>query len=199
MTTQITALLRDKVITASDGAVTVDNIKAWKNVKKTFKLCDNPPINIMINGSPTFNNFPVNILIHEFEKTVKNDDIENIANEFLDYIGKTVPKNDAGNYIENHILNFKLIYGPVDENNYEKFIEIKELFNIEIPEFINTKYDLKFEEIIEIDLPTPEKNEILEILKRMFCHYLMLISTGVVISGISSNDFSHHLFHSIWF
>ena len=189
MTTQITALLRDKVITASDGAVTVDNIKAWKNVKRTFKLSEKPPINIIINGSPTVNNFPVNLLIHEFEKIVKSDNIEDMSDEFLDFIGKTVPKNDAEKYIENHIIHFKLIYGPVDDNNYDKFIEIKDIFNIKIPEFINTKYDSKFEEIIETDLPTYEKNEILEILKKMFCHYLMLISTGVVISGISSGDF----------
>ena len=189
MTTQITALLRDKVVTASDGAVTVDNIKAWKNVKKTFRLCDNPPINIMINGSPIFNNFPINILIDEFKKCVKSDNIEDITQEFLEYIGKPVPKNDAENYIKGHISRFKLIYGPVDEKNYENFLDIKEIFNIEIPEFLNTKYDLKFEEMIEINLPISKKNEMIIILKKIFCHYLMLISTGVVISGISSNDY----------
>ena len=128
MTCQINALLKDKAVTAADGAVTVNKTKAWNTVEKTFKLCETPPMNIMINGSPTINNFPVKLLINEFEKIVKNDNIEDITEEFLDFIGKTVPKTDVDNFINDKIEKFSSIYGIIDEDNYEMFLELSKNF-----------------------------------------------------------------------
>lgn len=59
MTIEIVSLLKKKAITVSYDAVTVNKTKAWTGARKTFKLSENPPVNIMVNGSPTINNFPI--------------------------------------------------------------------------------------------------------------------------------------------
>ena len=188
MTCQITSLLKEKAVTASDSAVTVNNSKAWTNVEKTFKLSDNPPINIMINGSPTINNFPVKLLIDEFEKIVKSDNIEDIAEEFLDFIGKTVPKTNIENFIEDKISEFKILYSDIEKEDYPTIVELTKELNIEIPPYVGNKYEWKFEELIQHKTSKKLKNELKNSFKKIFCEYLITKSTGVVITGISTDD-----------
>lgn len=122
------------------------------------------------------------------KKIVKSDDIEDIAEEFLDYIGKTVPKTDVENFINDKIEKFSCIHGTIDETNYEMFLELSEDFNLDIPKFIGNKYDLKFKEMIQIHLSTTLKAELVLKLKKTFCQYLIIESTGIVITRISKKD-----------
>ena len=188
MTTQIVSLLKEKAMTASDSAVTVNNTKVWKNVDKTFKLCDNPPINIMINGSPTINNFPVKLLINEFEKIVKSDNIKDITEEFLEYIGKTVPLTNVESFIEEKFSEFKFLYGSIDETNYEMILELTSEYNIEMPNYIKKVEDSKFEGMIEPNVPKNVIKKLKFALRQSFCEYLITQSTGLVITGINTHD-----------
>ena len=71
---------------------------------------------------------------------------------------------------------------------FQQFDIPNENFNLDIPEFIGNKYDFKFKEIIGINLPNFDEKELLISLKKIFCHYLISESTGIVITGISAND-----------
>lgn len=197
MTTEITALLKEKAITASDRAVTINNIKSWYGVEKTFKLSENPPMNIMINGSPTINNFPIKLLIHEFEKRNKSDNIEDIANEFLDFLGKTVPKTDIDNYINDKIDKFKIIQTDIADLKYDKHITGNSKRDLEIPEFIGNHYDARFEEMIPKEVSESEKENLKLTLKKVFCQYLITLSTGIVITGINNSDYFPSYIHLI--
>ena len=198
MTTEITILLKDKAITASDGAVTINNNKTWYGVKKTFTLSKNPPMNIMINGSPTINNFPLTLLIHEFEKISKSTNIEDMTEEFLEYIGKTVPKTDVKNFIYDKIDEFKNIYGKISKSEYIEYIEELSKIDIEIPEFIGNNYDLMFEEIIPNNISEKQKNKLKLSLKKIFIQYLITFSTGIVITGVNiSNHFPSYIAFNI--
>lgn len=55
--------------------------------------------------------FQYSPLIQEFEKFEKNEDIEKMAVEFLDYIGKTVPKTNVKSFIKTKINGFSMLYG----------------------------------------------------------------------------------------
>lgn len=189
MTTQIVSLLKEKAITATESAVTVDRTKAWKGIKKTFTLCDNPPMNIMVNGSPTINNFPITILINEFRKIVKSDNIQDIADEFLSYIGKTVPLTNVESFMKSKIEKFKELYGNLSAEDYTEFFEEISKIDIEIPSFIGDNYDAEFDSMIPKDLTKKQKDIIKTSLKKLFCHYLITLSTGIIITGISSNDY----------
>ena len=189
MTIEIVSLLKEKAITASDDAVTVNKTKAWTGARKTFKLSENPPVNIMVNGSPTINNFPISLLIQEFEKFEKNEDIEKMAVEFLDYIGKTVPKTNVKSFIKTKINEFSMLYGPIEKEEYEKFIELIKTIDIEIPKFIGNDFDPEFLNMIDPETPKKLSDEIKESIKKAFCQYLITESTGIVITGISN---SHH-------
>ena len=143
----------------------------------------------MINGSPTLNNFPVQILIQEFEKMDKSDDIEKIVEEFLDYIGKTVPKTNMKNFLNQKINEYSMIYGNLAKENYQRFIDLCSGFDIEIPKFINNEFDYKFKKLIKSTHSQDLKEKMIQAHKKAFCQYLITESTGIVITGISKN---HH-------
>ena len=71
----------------------VDGTDKTNSGIKLFKLSDNPPVNIMINGSPTIHNFPLELLIHEFEKTSSelSDEIsKDLKKRGMKFVGTTI-------------------------------------------------------------------------------------------------------------
>ena len=114
----------------------------------------------MINRTPTINNFPLKLLIHEFEKICKNTNIKDITEEYLEYREKQYLKQMLKISSMINLMNLKTSMEKYQNPNILNILKNYQKLDIEIPEFIEDNYDLMFDEIIPNDISEKQKKKI---------------------------------------
>ena len=106
MTSEILLMNKNAIALASDSLVTIDGKKNYDGANKIFMLSNNPPRGIMIYGNGNFEDIPLETLINDYsDKTNFNqlDNILDIKDDFLEYLGRVTPKTDFKGLIEKNI------------------------------------------------------------------------------------------------
>ena len=184
MTVQCTILNPRSTIFASDAGVTTPDGKKYDGVQKIFKLSDEHPSKIMVNGNIEFENIPIETIINEFisKNSLKNlNSIEEIKDRFLSFTHNYSPTSDCDEYISYVVDNFKeSLVLEIEEDGFDNIISSRK--RKEIYPFIKkySNYLKEFHNIIPEDLDMEECNEILW---EIFCHDLKYFGTGIIIAG----------------
>ena len=129
MTVLVMIVIKDSIIFAGDLTETMEDGKTYDGIRKTFKLTNTLPAGVMFNGKVDFEDLSMETLIGLFKKNVdieKLGSIENIKNEFIDFISKITKYTSVNEYLEEIIENFKeeLIF-KISQSTFEKVIESK--------------------------------------------------------------------------
>ncbi|MBU5227870.1 hypothetical protein KQI36_14650 [Clostridium senegalense] len=171
MTVEVGILNKQGVALAADSAVTIGNgIKFYNTANKIFTLSKYNPVGIMIYDNVEVLGCPIEILIKEYRKQLKNTSFEYISDyskNFLNYLKTSFSNTNNKNYylyqvvslinqIDNNIkssweliedemvLKDDKIHEEVIKNQLNNIIEniISEIYNI----YSNFKDDIKFKE-----------------------------------------------------
>lgn len=184
MTAQFSIINSRRHIFASDNGITTPEGKKYEGMQKIFKLSDVHPAQIMINGCMEFEGIPMETIINEFVKKTKLKElknIEDIKNEFLNFLAKYTPKSSGDEYIHYAVENFKEnIIQEINEKGFYKAIETKK--KKKIYPFIRkySRFKNEFEKIIPKD---KNREKYSKILWEIFSYELRYEGTGVIISG----------------
>ena len=114
MTSEILLMNKNAIALASDSLVTIDGRKSYGGANKIFMLSNNPPMGVMIYGNGNFEGIPLETLINDYsDKTNFNqlDNIFDIKDDFLEYLGRVTPKTDFKSLIEKNIQIFQQSVG----------------------------------------------------------------------------------------
>ncbi len=138
----------------------------------------------MINGCMEFEGIPMETLINEFVKKTKFKElknIEDIKNEFINFLASYTPESSGDEYIHYAVENFKEnIIQDINKNGFDKTIETRK--KKKIYQFIRKYSGFKneFEKIIPEDKDCEKYSKILW---EIFSYELKYEGTGVIISG----------------
>lgn len=199
MTSEILLMNRNAIVLASDSLVTLNSKKTYEGANKIFKLSNNPPMGVMIYGNGNFGDIPLETLINDYsDKTDFNklDNILDIKDDFLEYLGRVTPKTDFKNIIEENIQVFHQSVGSkinqMSRANFEDFINF--CSNIELPSFLEdfdeiNNYDDIFKSIIPYYVESDDFKKVIYSLKRCFLEDLLSVNTGIIIAGFNKSDF----------
>ncbi len=183
---------------AADSAVTIKGKKVRNGVEKLFKLSNDPPRGMMIFGNANFQKIPMETLIKQYSKDAdfkSLENIENIQEDFLKYLGRVILPFDFKKAIENNIGDYvnelKEKFSNISEDEFDKFIDGIEIddsldFVKSFPEF--DLIDSLIEDILPNFVLDNEKDNILCILKLNFFMKMLSSSTGIVIAGFNEED-----------
>lgn len=184
MTVQFSIISLRQHIFASDEGITTPEGKKYEGVQKIFRLSDIHPAQMMINGCMEFEGIPMETIINEFVKKTKFKKlktIEDIKNEFLNFLATYTPESSGDEYIEYIVENFKEnLIEEINEKGFEKAIETRKKKNIYsfIRKYPNFKNEFK-----DIIPKNNDEEQYTETLWEIFSHELRYEGTGVIISG----------------
>ena len=126
MTSETIIMTKEGITLASDLAITTPSNKSYNCANKIFKITDDFPIGIMINGNVDFEEIPLETLIGEFSKTIdfKNlKSIETVKNKFIDYLSVNTNHTSLDEYISWILESFKDdILRDIEENGFEEIL-----------------------------------------------------------------------------
>lgn len=211
MTAEIVIMNKSAIAMAADSAATLTNNKVYNGFNKLFQLSNNPPIGIMIYGNADCNNIPMEILIKEFRKKIKDKNLEKISDfgkELMDFL-KTKCENfcDSDSYyfsivrnIFNNFQNYFLRYLQENDDKCKfldyldkKYPENKFHFDVDVDEIQFKDFDdiIKnmFRRGLAFDLFKQEdRDRAYRILRKFFIFNILLNYTGIVIAGIDCEE-----------
>lgn len=211
MTSELIILTPSAVALAADSAVTIGNEKTYHGVNKLFQLSNDPPMGIMAYNNAVFLNVPIETIIKEFSKSIKElnlstlDEIKDLLESYLTSI------------VENskHKLSFKeqldLFTESMENNlNYLSIFEMESIIDQEISfhdfndlgTFLNEikskldEDDIAFENLIPMTFEDNQKQMLIEKLKKFFITSMFLkTDIGIVISGFEKESLFPSLIH----
>ena len=190
MTSEILIMNKNAIVMAADSAVTVDNKKSYMGVNKLFLLSNDPPMGIMIFGSADFVNVPLETLIKEYREQTDFKELSNINNikeDFIEYLSGICQEDDFSRNLKNDIANFKKLLLREDHpENFFNYSDNAEIFSfLEEDEF---NIDVGFKRLVQ---ELKEKGVTVDVttLKKCFSNMIALSSTGIVIAGFNQDDF----------
>lgn len=190
MTSEILIMNKNAIVMATDSAVTVDNKKSYMGVNKLFLLSNDPPMGIMIFGSADFVNVPLETLIKEYREQTDFKELSNINNikeDFIEYLSGICQEDDFSRNLKNDIANFKKLLLREDHpENFFNYSDNAEIFSfLEEDEF---NIDVEFKRLAQ-ELEEKEVTVDVTTLKKCFSNMIALSSTGIVIAGFNQDDF----------
>ena len=198
MTSEVIIMNKNAITIASDSTVTVGNNKTYTGVNKIFMLSNNPPMGIMIFGSPNFENIPLEALISEFSKITnfkEPPDIISIKDDFLDFLGKKTPSTDLHSKMESEFENFKMDFTPeIKSRNIDDLMVFLDALQIALPSFLKdykdiiNQFDDEFKQMIPNHIPSEFHDEIITKLKNIYLNRIIRMGTGIAIAGFSEKD-----------
>lgn len=170
------------ILLAADNAVTLDE-RIYGEAQKIFRLSNNPPLAMMIYNSSDFCEIPLENIISEYIKKTDFNRINTplkVKRDFLQYIHKTLKKENIDKYLNDELSNFKK---EVETLNSEaiQYYSTQEIKNEILPLFLNYQFDFTNETPQEL---SQEQKELFN--KNMNNEFLSKISeetSGIVISG----------------
>lgn len=190
MTSEILIMNKNAIVMAADSAVTVDNKKSYMGVNKLFLLSNDPPMGIMIFGSANFVNVSLETLIKEYREQTDFKELSNINNikeDFIEYLSGICQEDDFSRNLKNDIANFKKLLLREDHpENFFNYSDNAEIFSfLEEDEF---NIDVGFKRLVQ---ELKEKGVTVDVttLKKCFSNMIALSSTGIVIAGFNQDDF----------
>ena len=205
MTSEILILTPSAVALAADSAVTIGNRKTYNGVNKLFMLSNDPPMGIMTYNLSDFSNIPLETIIKEFRKYIKNEsfqlnNVTEFKNKFKEFLEKIVDDEFYTYSFEDKLNGFTnpLIenLGDIDKNDFLNALnsiptdwgyDIFEEFSEDIIKNLDS-YDEKFIDAIPDYDQWENKEEILNKFKRFFVFNEFITSfTGIVIAGFNKN------------
>lgn len=190
MTSEILIMNKNAIVMATDSAVTVDNKKSYMGVNKLFLLSNDPPMGIMIFGSANFVNVSLETLIKEYREQTDFKELSNINNikeDFIEYLSGICQEDDFSRNLKNDIANFKKLLLREDHpENFFNYSDNAEIFSfLEEDEF---NIDVEFKRLAQ-ELEEKEVTVDVTTLKKCFSNMIALSSTGIVIAGFNQDDF----------
>ena len=198
MTSEVIIMNKNAIAIASDSTVTVGNNKTYTGVNKIFMLSNNPPMGIMIFGSPNFENIPLEALISEYIKITnfkENPDIISIKDDFLDFLGKKTPSTDLHSKMESEFENFKMDFTPkIKSRDIDDLMVFLDALQIALPSFLKdykdiiNQFDDEFKQMIPNHIPSEFHDEIITKLKNIYLNRIIRMGTGIAIAGFSEKD-----------
>lgn len=104
--------------------------KVRNGVEKLFKLSNDPPMGMMIFGNVNFDNISMETLIKQYSKITdfkSLENIENIREDFLKYLGRVTPPFDFKKAIADNVGEYadelKEKFKNISEDEFDKFID----------------------------------------------------------------------------
>lgn len=193
MTIQTVIINRGSLILASDLRATIDEYKSYVGVKKIFDIKPEFPAGIMINGLMDFEKVPLETLIGEFKKQIKDfKSIGEIRDRFLSFLSKNTGHTHFEEYIKDIIDSFKdRLCSSIDEIGFEKTICTKT--TEDIPYFIK-RYSNFSEEFHDLIPPNHDKEEYNLKIWEIFSHELNFEGTCIIMAGFDENNHYASLF-----
>lgn len=202
MTSEVLIMTPNAIAMAADSVVTINNKKTYDGVNKLFMLSNNPPMGIMIYNNSNFFNIPLETIIKEFRRNIKEDNLEDIddfKDAFHDFLKKICLKKISVDTISliDQLNNF------ISQINFELTFKIKSIHQYR-DETININ-NKKFEKLLfkndtfrknylskikgladELDLDEPDIEIVLKklFIKRAICDNFI----GIVIAGFNINS-----------
>ena len=190
MTSESMIMTKEGITLASDMAITTPENKSYNCGTKIFKLTDDFPIGIMINGNVDFQNIPLETLIGEFAKTVdfkKIKTVQQIKDQFLNYLSINTNYTTFNDYLISILHNFKKeLIEEIKEYGFEETLSYYS--EKDASYFINNNenYNTEFYEIIPQD---KNKEEVNMRIWRIFSYYFSFEGTGIIFAGFDSDNF----------
>ena len=183
-------MTKEGITLASDLAITNPNNKSYNCADKIFKITDEFPIGIMINGNAEFEEVPLETLIVEFTKTVdlKNlKTIESDTNGFLKYLSLNTNHTPVDEYIS-WVLDYfkKELVEEIEEYGFDE--ALKYYTSSELKPIVESyeNFQTEFDDIIPCD---KDKSEYNLKLWRIFSHQLSFEGTGMIFAGFNADEF----------
>ena len=202
MTSEIVILTPSAVTLAADSAVTIGNRNTYNGVNKLFMLSNNPPMGIMTYNLANFSNIPLETIIKEFRREIKNEGlstVEEFRDRFKEFLGKLIDNPLHSCSFEENLIDFislfKLNQFNINETQFENIIRsISSEWDYdslgENSKILIEKLNENEETFIEV-IPNYENldnpNEILKLFKKFFAYNKFSATTGVVIAGFNKD------------
>lgn len=190
MTVLVLFANNNSIIFAGDLTETMEDGKTYDGIRKTFELTNDLPAGVMFNGKVDFEDLSMETLIGLFKKNVDFKElgsIENIKNEFINFISKITKYTSVNKYLEEVIERFKEeLTFKISKSSFEKVIESKKREKIYsyVKEYENFEY-----EFFDIIPNGKDKKRYNQIIWEIFCHDLYFEGTGVIFGGF---DMTHN-------
>ena len=193
MTIQAVINNRGSMILCTDLRQTIEEFKSYVGVKKIFELKDEKPYGIMINGAMDFEGVPLETLIGEFKRHLKElDDAEKIKEDLIDFLGKNTPHTSSAEYLSQLIPSFKArMQKLIMEDGFR--YAVNDQTTQEIPEFLKDYpgFDHEFHDLIPDKYNKEEYN--LKIWA-IFSYELNYYGSQIIIAGYDEKDHYGSLF-----
>lgn len=203
MTAEILIMNPSAISMATDSVVTVGDKKTYSGVNKLFMLSNNHPMGIMIYGNANFMEMPMESLIKEYRKICETKEyktVKEFADNFMIFLKDySFSKSDPKEIFEKYLNDFKdkmpddFINELINDTD-DILNKLNSQFDKKFLNFLKSKeygeYDHFFDKIIgdNPNVYSKQKIKIKEILQKYFIVFLLLQSTGIVISGFNEED-----------
>lgn len=183
-------MTKEGITLASDMAMTTPENKSYNYGNKIFKLTNDFPIGIMMNGNVDFEDIPLETLIGEFAKTIdfkKIKTVEHIKYAFIEYLSANTNHTSCDEYLKEILSNFRNeLVEEINEYGFDEtlnYYERKELHSLvkNYENFSNEFFDI---------IPNDKNNERYNFeLWKIFSYYLSFEGTGIIFAGFDIDNF----------
>lgn len=184
MTILVMFVINDSIIFAGDLTETMEDGKTYDGIRKTFELTNSLPAGVMFNGKADFEDLSMETLIGLFKKEADFEQlgsIENIKNEFINFISKTTKHTPINEYLKEVIDRFRddLTF-KISKSSFDKVIKYKK--RKKIYQYVR-EYPNFEDEFFDIIPDGKDKRKYNEIIWEIFCYDLYFEGTGVIFGG----------------
>ena len=203
MTSEVLILTPSAVALAADSAVTIGGRKTYNGVNKVFMLSNDPPMGIMTYNLSNFSNVPLETIIKEFRKEIKNEELCSVwdfKDKFVEFLNKLMEDSLYKYSFEKKVISFinpfVLSKDSLDEMTFKKIISdfptdwdytYLDEYSDDIIENLNEN-NAKFISAIPNYNNLDNQDEILESFKKFFAYKEFFEpDTGIVIAGFNKN------------
>ena len=190
MTSESMILTKDGITLGSDLAVTTPENKSYKSGSKIYKLTDEYPVAVMINGNLDFERISLETLIGEYAESVdfsKVKTVEEIKDGFIRHLSQNTGSTPIDEYLSWVLEDFKAeLRDEISTYGFEKtlgFYKKKELKKY-VKNYKN--FSDEFFDLIPENKDKSKYN--LEIWK-IFSYQLSFEGTGMIFAGFDDENY----------
>ncbi|HZX58216.1 MAG TPA: hypothetical protein VFE54_05805 [Mucilaginibacter sp.] len=157
MTAEIGLLNKSGVVIAADSAVTISRVnKVFNNATKIFQLSDDFPVGIMIYNNASWMGIPLEIIIKQYKKKIKETsfkELKEYADDFIIYLKSNfldmVTEDQVLEFIENRFYGILETLIESVNSQFDERIESKEIDQPKTIDDENKEKNTIFNEFID--------------------------------------------------
>ena len=183
-------LTRDGITLGSDLAVTTPGNKTYKSGSKIYKLTDDYPIAIMINGNLDFERISLETLIGEYAESVdfsKVKTVKEIKDGFIKHLSQNTESTSVDDYLYWIIDDFKKeLHEEISKFGFDKVINYYK--QKELKDYVK-KYKNFSDEFFDLIPDDKDKTKYNMEIWKIFSYQFSFEGTGMIIAGFDEENY----------